>query len=520
MGYVIVGAMVLSGIIQLGIGIYVIVQSSRGKNLWFSCLAIAASVYSFGYAYELTAQTAREALVYMRIEYLGIAFLPTLGLLTALEFTGKHWSPGSKPAIAMLAFSALTLVVMHTTHLHHLYYADLLPARVGSLTIVQITRGPWYTVAMTYANLVLVLGVVVVARSLVTVPADLKAGHWLFLAGFALMGLSSNASAAGLSPYGVDLTPYGFMVMNVLLLIGLRPGQVFDLVSIAKSRVFDGMDDIVVIIDRSNRVAGYNPALHQIVPDRHRDYVGELLPLVFEKSPKIAEFAMANRDSETTIALDDGSGRIFRARLRTVGQNSRRRGTRVLAKYLTMTNITKEMNMVRAMKDLADLDGLTGIANYRSFHDQVEQLTGGQRVGRPVSMIMLDIDHFKAVNDTYGHKAGDMVLQRIASLLSQNIRAQDVLARYGGEEFIIAIPDIGADGAVALAERLRKSVNALEQIYEGQSIKVTASFGVACGTIGPGFGIEPLIKNADRALYEAKSSGRNAVILSSERSNP
>ena len=520
MGYVIVGAMVLSGIIQLGIGIYVIVQSSRGKNLWFSCLAIAASVYSFGYAYELTAQTAREALVYMRIEYLGIAFLPTLGLLTALEFAGKRWSPSSKPAIAMLAFSALTLVVMHTTHLHHLYYADLLPARVGSLTIVQITRGPWYTVAMTYANLVLVLGVVVVARSLVTVPADLKAGHWLFLAGFALMGLSSNASAAGLSPYGVDLTPYGFMVMNVLLLIGLRPGQVFDLVSIAKSRVFDGMDDIVVIIDRSNRVAGYNPALHQIIPERGADCVGQPLPAVFDKQPEIAEFAANHWNGDADIALNDGTGQVFRARIRTVGQNSRRRGTRVLAKYLTMTNITKEMNMVRAMKDLADLDGLTGIANYRSFHDQVEQLTGGQRVGRPVSMIMLDIDHFKAVNDTYGHKAGDMVLQRIASLLSQNIRAQDVLARYGGEEFIIAIPDIGADGAVALAERLRKSVNALEQIYEGQSIKVTASFGVACGTIGPGFGIEPLIKNADRALYEAKSSGRNAVILSSERSNP
>ena len=520
MGYVIVGALVLSGIVQLSIGIYMIVQSRRGRNLWFSCLAIAASVYSFGYAFELTAQTVRHALVYMRIEYLGIAFLPTFGLLTAFEFTGKRWSPGSRPAIAMLAFSALTLVGMHTTGLHRLYYADLLLTKVGALTIIQITRGPWYTVAMTYANLVLVLGVVVVARSIVTAPADLRAGHWLFLAGFALMGLSSNACAAGLSPYGVDLTPYGFMVMNALLLIGLRPGQVFDLVSIAKSRVFDGMNDIVVIIDRSNRVADYNPALHQIIPKRGSGYVGEPLPVVFDKHPEIAEFATAHWDGEANIALADGTGRVFKARIHTVGQNSRRKGTRVLAKYLTMTNITKEMTMVQTMKDLADLDGLTGIANYRSFHDRVEQLTGGQLVGRLTSMIMLDIDHFKAVNDTYGHKAGDMVLQRVASLLSQNIRAQDILARYGGEEFIIAIPDIGADGAVALAERLRRSVSAFEEIYEGQSIKITASFGVACGTTGPGFSMESLIKNADRALYEAKRSGRNAVVLSNARSNP
>ncbi len=520
MGYVIVGALMLSGIIQLSIGIYVIVQSNRGKNLWFSCLAIAASVYSFGYAFELTAQTVREALVYLRIEYLGIAFLPTFGLLTALESTGNRWRHDSKPAIAMLALSTLTLVGMYTNDLHHLYYADLLLTRVGALTIIQITRGPWYTAAMTYANLALVVGAALLARSTITAPADLKPGYWLFLAGFALMGLSSNAYAAGLSPYGVDLTPYGFMGMNVLFLIGLSLGQLFDLLSIAKSRVFEGMDDIVVIIDRSNRVVDHNPALHQIAPERSRDYAGESLPTVFKEYPEIAEFATTHWYGEADIALSDGTGRVFRARIRTIGQNSRRKGTRILAKYLTMTNITKEMTMVRAMKDLADLDGLTGIANYRSFHDQVEQLTVGQRVGRPISMIMLDIDHFKAVNDTYGHKAGDMVLQRIASLLSQNIRAQDVLARYGGEEFIIAIPDIGADGAVALAERLRRSVNALEEIYEGQSIKVTASFGVACGTIGPGLDIESLIKNADRALYEAKSSGRNAVVLSSARSNP
>jgi len=513
MGYVIVGALVLSGIVQLSIGIYVIVQSIRGKNLWFSCLAIAASVYSFGYAFELTAQTVRQALVYVRIEYLGIAFLPTLGLLTALEFTGKRWSPSSKPAIAMLAFSALTLVGMHTTAFHRLYYADLVLTRVGALTIVQITRGPWYTASRTYSNLMLVLGAVVVVRSIVTAPADLKSGHWLFLAGFALMGLSSNACAAGLSPCGVDLTPYGFMAMNVLFLIGLSPGQVFDVVSIAKSRVFDGMDDIVVIIDRSNRVAGYNPALHQIIPELGSGYVGEPLRAVFDKHPEITEFAATHWDGEADIALSDGSGRVFRARVRTVGRNSRRGGTRVVAKYLTMTDISKEMNMVRAMKDLADLDALTGIANRRSFYDQIEQLIGGQRAGCPIAVILMDIDHFKAVNDTYGHKAGDIVLQAIASLLSQNTRAQDILARYGGEEFILAIPDMGVGGAVAMAERLRMSINAFEEIYEGQSIKATASFGVACDTTGPGFDMESLIKNADTALYEAKSSGRDSVVM-------
>lgn len=514
MGHAIVGALVLSGIIQLSIGIYVIAQSNRGRQRWFSCLAIAASVYSFGYAFELTAQTVREALVYMRIEYLGIAFLPTFGLLTALEFTGKNSSPGSKRAVAMLTFSAFTLVGMHTTHIHRLFYADLALTKVGALTIMKITRGPWYLANMAYANLAVLAGAVLVARSTLAAPAHVKAGRWIFLSGFAIMALSSNAYAVGLSPYGVDLTPYGFMVMNVLFFIGLRPGHVFNLVWIAKSRVVDGMDDIVVIIDSSNRVADYNPALHQVVPDRHRDYAGELLPRVFEGNPEIAEFAMANQDNETTIALGDGSGRVFRAHLHTVEQNSRRKGSQMLAKYLTMTDITREMAMVRTMKDLADLDALTGIANRRSFFDQAQQLTGGRQIGCPMSVIMLDVDNFKTVNDTYGHKAGDIVLQRIALLLSQNTRSQDVVARYGGEEFIMAIPDMCADGARALAERLRQSIDTFEEIYEGHPIKVTASFGVACNTTGPGSDIESLIKKADTALYKAKSLGRNSVVLS------
>ncbi len=507
----------LSSIIQLSIGIYVMVQGRRGKNLWFSCTAIAASVYSLGYAFELTAQTVSEALVYIRIEYLGIAFLPTFGLLTALEFTGNRWRLNNRPAMAMLTFSMLTLVSMHTTNLHHLYYADLLLTKVGTLTIVRITGGPWYKVSMAYAHLALAFGAAAVGRSIRTAPANLKPGYWIFLTGLFLPWVSNAVYLSGLSPYGIDLAPYGFMAMNVLLLIGLSPNELFELVSLAKNKVFDSMDDIVVIIDRGNRVIDYNPALYQIVPERRQDYADEQLSTLFKAHPQIAQFATAHTDGETTIALDDGSSRVFRARIRTIAGSGRLKGNSMLAKYLTMTDVTREMTMVRTMRDLANLDSLTGIANRRSFYDQMEQLTGGQQVGGLVSVIMLDIDHFKTVNDTHGHKAGDTLLHRIASLLSQNTRAQDILARYGGEEFIIAVPGMNADNAVALAERLRMSISAFEEVYDGHSIKVTASFGVACDAIGPDFDTELLIKDADAALYEAKSSGRNAVVLSAAR---
>ncbi|HBK59489.1 MAG TPA: hypothetical protein DDZ84_01675 [Firmicutes bacterium] len=347
------------------------------------------------------------------------------------------------------------------------------------------------------------------AKFLITAPADLKPKCGLLLAGFTLPAVSIIINSAGLSPYGIDLAPYGFVAMNVL----------FELVSSAKNKVFDSMDDIVVIADRNNRIIDYNHTLYQIVPRRRKDYAGEHLSTLFKAYPEIAEFVTAHPDGEATIALGDGSGRVFKTRIHTIAHSSRTKGMGVFAKYLAMTNITKEMTMVRTMNDLANLDTLTGIANRRSFYNQIEQATGEERVGDLISVIMLGIDNFKGVNDTYGHKASDVVLRNVASLLSQNIRAQDVLSRFGGGEFIMAVPGMGANDAVALAQRLRKSIDASE-IYDGQSIKVTASFGVASDTICPGFDIDLLIRHADAALYEAKGSGQDGVVLSNARSSP
>ncbi|MCR4427379.1 MAG: GGDEF domain-containing protein [Firmicutes bacterium] len=345
---------------------------------------------------------------------------------------------------------------------------------------------------------------------MITAPADLKAEYWVFLAGFLLPGVDSITYFAGFGPHGIYLAPYCFMATNVLLLIGLSPNQLFELVSLARNKVFDGMDDVVVIINRNNRVIDYSQSLNQIVPHRRKDHVDEHLSTLFKAHPRVAGFAMAHSDGEASIALDDGSGRVFKARIRTI----RRRDRGMLVKYLTMTNITKEMTMVQAMNDLANIDALTGIANRRSFYNQMERFTDTQQAGSIISVIMLDVDHFKTVNDTCGHKAGDTLLREIASVLEQSIRAQDILARYGGEEFIIAVPGIGADDAVALARRLCERIDAFEGIREGQSVKVTASFGVACDTIRPAFDVELLIKNADAALYGAKNAGRNRVVFS------
>lgn len=162
---------------------------------------------------------------------------------------------------------------------------------------------------------------------------------------------------------------------------------------------------------------------------------------------------------------------------------------------------------------LATTDSLTGIANRREFFDILEsEMSRARRYGSPLSLVMYDLDHFKRVNDTYGHDAGDAVLQTVTSLVKQNIRTVDVAARWGGEEFMVMMPQSALDVASGAAERLRVAV---ASHHFGKVGKVTASFGVTAFV--PQDDSNSLLKRVDDALYRAKELGRDRVeVLAAE----
>jgi two-component system cell cycle response regulator len=168
-------------------------------------------------------------------------------------------------------------------------------------------------------------------------------------------------------------------------------------------------------------------------------------------------------------------------------------------------NQLKALN--QKLQSLAVTDGLTGLRNHRAFQDYLEeQFQVAMRNKQPLAMILMDVDHFKQYNDTYGHQAGDEVLRQVAQILSAHVREGDFVARYGGEEFVIVLPRTDLESAVAVAERLREAV----QSAEWRLRPVTGSFGVAC--IRPDMETrQELIEAADQALYQAKKNGRNRV---------
>jgi diguanylate cyclase (GGDEF)-like protein len=232
------------------------------------------------------------------------------------------------------------------------------------------------------------------------------------------------------------------------------------------------------------------------------------------------------------LVLDEGASRAesllavpLRARNRTLGallltgphgafDASARRVLEILANQAAAT-----LSLIRdreQQRQLAVRDGLTGLYNRRAFNELLVSTIGNEdrRPGGSIGLVMLDLDYFKKLNDTYGHPAGDAALRSLARLLNQHLRKGDHAARYGGEEFVVILPGADEDRATQAAERLREALEKHRFVHEGARIALSASLGVA---VWPADGKDPdaLLAAADRGLYAAKQSGRNRVVAAS-----
>ena len=186
--------------------------------------------------------------------------------------------------------------------------------------------------------------------------------------------------------------------------------------------------------------------------------------------------------------------------------------------WLVAAPIKREYDMRQYAERRADelgqqaiTDSLTGTRNRRGITiSMLEAMAHAERYGHPLSVAMVDVDHFKEVNDTHGHKAGDRALQGVAAILTEALRLPDKVGRYGGEEFLLVMPETGLNEMSKITERIRQEVSEAEFDIGDRNVKLTISIGAAL--FEKGEDLEQLVSRADRALYRAKESGRNSVV--------
>jgi diguanylate cyclase (GGDEF)-like protein len=285
-----------------------------------------------------------------------------------------------------------------------------------------------------------------------------------------------------------------------------------DLVPAARERVFESMNDGVIVIDARRRIVDYNMAAAAICPGLAPQAIGAPASQALADMPALAAAIESGVGGERLNVASPPEPATYDVRLQPI----RGTGGMTVGLAVVLTDITGQVTLVRKLQDLATIDELTGLANRRQFFDLGRrEIARARREDRPISVALMDLDHFKHVNDRYGHAAGDEALKSVAEACRAAIRLSDLVGRYGGEELAFVFPDADARTAADVAERLRSAIAAAAIEHGGNRIAMTASFGVASSMRPARVDLESLLLCADRALYEAKRNGRNRVEVAS-----
>ncbi len=224
--------------------------------------------------------------------------------------------------------------------------------------------------------------------------------------------------------------------------------------------------------------------------------------------------AMIRREPGRVILRDLGSTNGLWCNGKSVSYRKLKDGDRLqLGRCLLAFRVNRsdEQKLLRHLYERATRDALTGLYNRPSLMDRLaREVARHERYGRDLSVIVLDLDHFKTVNDTHGHAAGDILLRHIGKSICKCLRSSDIAARVGGEEFVVALPETDQARARKIAEKIRTKISSLDIKHDKSRISITASLGVATADKGP-ISMDLLLKRADEACYKAKRSGRNRI---------
>jgi len=475
-------------------------------SLYFGILMLSTAFYAGGYALELSSQTLEAILRVVRFEYFGIATLPAWWLLFALNFSGRRTSPGF--VLALLAVPIVTLVLVWTMDFHRLYYASCWLRTDGPFPVIGMERGPWYWVANVYMWLCLLAGNVVLIRYARRAVAEFRSQARL--AAFASLApwISNGLYVLGLTPWGLDLNAFAVPLAGVVFAFAMYRHGFLDLIPVARERVLETMREGMVVVDSKKRIVDTNQAAREIL-GLGKDAVGRGIR---DAAPGRGDLAALVEAGEGIVRFSlSASGmqdRHFRANVFPVSDD---RG-RCLGNALILNDVSETKALMERLSTLAGTDELTKAFNRRRFLEYGErELAVARRMGRPTTVLMVDLDHFKRVNDSFGHAAGDQVLRTACARIQAGLRGTDLLCRYGGEEFALLLPETDPQRGLEVAERLRADIAGNPVDWEGQAIAVTASFGLFGSVPGAGATLEDWLRQADRALYASKAGGRNRV---------
>jgi diguanylate cyclase (GGDEF)-like protein/PAS domain S-box-containing protein len=493
-----------------------------------SLLLLAMSIWSGFYALTWLSLPLSVKAFLPNITYIGVAAVPTLFLIFALSFT-QHRNWISLPRLFLLAVEpVITMLLVWTNSDHQFVYRQTAILSQHGVVWLQLERGPWYSLNMFYSYAIIVTGLLVLTYSMWHASPLLRNQYRFVLLAALIPALVNMYYEYYGNAIQVDLAPLSFGMSGLLFTYSVVRNRFMDLIPVARTRLIEQMSDGILVLDRQNRIVDFNPAMEIFLSRDSASILGRPAADILTPWMEKAEALISGQETHVVMRIHTSTPRYLDLRVTPLFDDHQRLSGRLMVfhdvtdhknveKKLRYANDRLQSQLIEIgtlqskLRSQAIHDSLTDLFNRRYLDETLErELARAAREGYPLCIIMMDIDHFKRMNDTHGHEAGDRVLKALAKTLVANNRRGDFACRFGGEEFVVVMPNIPMETAYRRAGELRATLNSLTVPYGGTDLMITISMGIACYPAN-GENRESLMRAADRAMYAAKKAGRDYI---------
>lgn len=498
-----------SGVLNLYLGLNVFVKRHHYTNIarFFILYTASIAIYCFASAFGLMATTLEQLKFWTIIQYVGMPVSSPMGLLFIMKYLGMKLT--KKWYIALLTIPFVSLLMVATNDLHHFHYRVFEVDPILGAPYIHQEIGVWYMIHGVFTFACMFVAFFLVLSRWRETAKVYRPQLITLLSGQLVPMLTAFLYLIGFTPPGIDPVPMVLWLSSLLYLWAINSSRLFSLMPIAKDAIFNSINDGVMVLDESNRLIEFNQACKSMFPPLTKsmfgmdfekvwiDLSGDSFPLKLDSAVYTQEIQIGN----------DHSKRIYQVRTSALQQANNRQGLLII-----FTDITELKRLQVKLEHQAYYDELTQIYNRRAFFQKCEQeFEAAKEVSSPFTIILMDIDYFKKVNDTFGHHVGDQLLVHVVKACQSQMKEGMLFARYGGEEFVLALKGCTLAEGEAFANQLRRHIEKEPLITTEGVISITFSSGVAEATKEKNDTLYQLLNKADKALYSAKREGRNQV---------
>lgn len=496
-----------AGVLNLFLCIYAFLKRHTYSNIVYFFIAYVATLtlYCFSSAAGLLATNLTEIKFWIGIQYIGIALSPALGLLFVLKYFGFHISKAIITAVLMIP--SITILMVVTNDLHHLHYRVIEVDPLLGAPFTYQEEGFWYMIHGVFIFSCMLAAFLLACSRWKETNEVYRPQLMTLIIGQLIPIVTAFLYLIDVTPQGVDPVPMVLWITSALYLWSIKSSRLFTMMPVAKDTIFNNINDGVLVLNDAKQLIEYNKAFQNMFPQLNKAMLGlncfsmwqsltnESFPYDFEQFPITKELS---------IGIDEDK-RIYQIRISPLRYLKNSKGHLII-----FTDITELKELQLKLERQAYYDELTQIYNRRAFFQQCEHdYAIAIKNSSSFTVILLDIDHFKKVNDKYGHHIGDKVIIRVVNACKTKLGDDVLFARYGGEEFVIALNGYSQSDGLALANEICAYVASQYCVTEEGSLNVTISLGVAESSHETTETLQQLLNKADQALYAAKKAGRN-----------